>query len=39
MYIHERPEWPNFTWQHAQLEPVADPLLAQQLPHDVTSWM
>ena len=20
MYIYERPEWPNFTWRHKQLE-------------------
>lgn len=22
MYIYQRPEWPNFTWQPAQLEPL-----------------
>ena len=22
MYIYQRPEWPNFTWQHARLGPL-----------------
>ncbi|AMJ66371.1 Fic family protein [Hymenobacter sp. PAMC 26628] len=30
MYIYQRPEWPNFTWHHAQLEPLLGPLRHQQ---------
>ena len=30
MYIYERPEWPHFTWQHAQLEPLLGAVRHQQ---------
>lgn len=30
MYIYERPEWPRFTWQHEQLEPLLGAVRHQQ---------
>ena len=30
MYTYERPEWPHFIWQHAQLEPLLGAVRHQQ---------
>ncbi len=30
MYIYQQPAWPNFTWQHEQLEPLLGAVRHQQ---------
>jgi len=32
MYIHELPDWPNFTWDHEKIYALLAPLRHQQLP-------